>query len=285
VTDEASAPPSGLTLQDLRSTAEVLEREVVAAGRGSDADLDARRPGSGPDYPELTPQAWLAYALWLAERLGGARDLKGGRSLDQVLQESLADTPAPVTLASGAQIAIHPKSLYTLCILEGLDADLQQVLDEMRDIAADVAEGEVPTADGAAVQLMGALLKGRALSIYAWILSHPGPGIPFTETEPDPAAPEWTRELTGADLEAIVRGHLQVNRTDLDFLAQAFPSDEARAKSRLPLGAFLGGYANEIGKKPRTLMRRWTWRSVFAGALVRAESMREAMKKPRDTGA
>jgi hypothetical protein len=270
-------PTPAITLQELRNSASLLEREAVATARATEEQCDARRPGSAK-YPDETPQAWFAYACWLsglgAERAAIAA--AGGRSLERVLHDALADTPAPVTLASGKEIAIYAKSLNTLCILEGLDADLQQVLNECETLRADLAADDVDRGVAASTLFIGALLKGRALRFYVWILAHEGPGLPFSETDSEPAPPAWTAEITGTDLEAIVRAHLQVNRRDLDFLTQAFPTETRGTSSRLPLSGFLGGYANEIGEQPSVLMRRWSLRSLFAGGIVRATSLKEA---------
>jgi hypothetical protein len=263
-------PTPAITLQELRNTSELLEREAVAGARVRAEELDERRPDAG-----AAPSAWLAYALWISQRIGGRAPVSG-RSVERVLHDALADTAAPVTLSSGKVITISAKSLNTLCILEGLDADLQQVLGELETLRADLAADEVDRGVAAAGLFIGALLKGRALRFFVWILSHEGPGLPFGEHEPEPKPPEWTAEITGADLEQIVRAHLQVNRTDLDFLVQAFPTETRNAGTRLPLSGFLGGYANEIGEQPSTLMRQWTLRSLFAGAIVRAQSLREA---------
>lgn len=275
--DEATGTSPGLTLQDLRNTTELLERQAVAGGQLTETALDDRRPGTGADYPEISVHSWFAYALWLAERLGAPRLDQADRPLARVLHDALADAPARFALTHGHRMEVHPKSLDTLDLLDALDAELQQVLQEMRATAAAVANDELSPTDGAAVHLLGTLLKARSVRLYAWILSHPGPGVPFAADDADPRPPEWTADLTAADLEAIVRAHFQVNRADLDFLARAFPGDSAPGTSRLPLSGFVGSYANEMGVPTRELMCNVAVRSLFAGALVRAQSTREAM--------
>jgi hypothetical protein len=272
-TTEPASGTTGLPLQELRNTTELLERQVVAAHRATAEEIDERRPAIATDA-----SAWFAYALWLAERQGGAVKAST-RAMTQVLHESLADEPASVLLADGKRIAIHPKSLDTLLVLEGLDADLRAVIDAMRDLGTAVAEGAADSAAGA--EFLAALLTRRSLQFFVWILAEPGPGLPFAEGTVDANPPEWTRALHGRDVEAIVRAHLQVNRTDLDFLASAFPADERPGTSRLPLSGFLGAYANEIGEPPHRLMRDWTLRSTFAAVIARGQSTREAMAQSK----
>lgn len=275
---EATAAAPGLSLQDLRNAAEVLEREAVAGGRLADTDLDARRPGTGEAYPDTSAHAWLAYALWLQERIARAPSA-GERSRAQVVHEALADEPVAVRLDAGTEIRIHAKSLNALLVLEGLDADLQQVRAPLADLVAAQEDGAV---DGAAVAaFVGSLLTAQAVRYFAWILAHPGPGLPFAESEPLPTPPDWTAALTGPDLERIVLAHLQVNRRDLDFLAKAFPRQGGGTAGRLPLSGFLGAQAAEDGLEPKVLLLDRSLRSVFAAAVVRAETHRQAHASAR----
>lgn len=260
-----------LSLQELRNTAELLERQVLASGGLTEAQVAGRRPGGTATYADESPSAWLAYALWLAEHVRPAAVTGSGRGLTQVLHEALADEPVPVTLASGQIVRVFPKSLNTLLVLEGLDADLRQTLETMRTVALDP---EVESAAG--VAFVGALLKATALRMYVWILTHEGPGLPFGEHETDVTPPEWTTELVGADLEAIVVAHMRVNRQDLEVLAHAFPTEERPTNGRLPLSGFLGAQAAEDGLAPKHLIYDRTLRSIFAASVVRAEMHRQA---------
>ncbi len=267
-----TAAATVLTLQELRDAAAALERAAVAAGRITEGGLDAHRPGL-PEASELDPQAWLRYYGWLAVQL--AEPAKTARRpLPQVLHEALNDEPVPVALRSGVQVAVHPKSLDTLLWLEGLDADVEQCLDELRELVdAEAADAATP----AQARFLAALLKGLALRLFVWTLTHPGVGRPFTEEERDPEPPDWTAALHAEDVEALFRAHLQVNHDDLEFLAQAFPSGRRPDATRLPLSGFLGAMAHEWGLSAKVVMRQWSLRGLYAQAITAAQTQREAM--------
>lgn len=275
----AEETPPVLTLQELRNAAELLEREAVALHRVTDSELDARRPQS--DVPAAAQAAaWFAYCCWLAERKGGAA-AKADRPLAQVLHDSLADEPARITLRSGQEIAVHPKSLDTLLVLEGIDAGLRQLqgqLDAAGGLAALDLEG------GAGAEFIRQLLTSKALRFFVWVLSEPGPGLPFDIAGDDVSPPDWTATLHAEDVERIWLAHLQVNRRDIEFLAAAFPSDQQGQRSRLPLSGFLGAQASEDGVAPKVYLFDRTLRSLFAACIARAESQRQAMAAAKAEG-
>jgi hypothetical protein len=274
----ADGTPPALSLQELRNSAELLEREVVALHRATDAELDARRPQADVPAAALA-SAWFAYAVWLAERKGGAA-AKADRPIAQVLHESLADEPAVVTLRNGQSVRIHAKSLNTLLVLEGIDADLRQLL---RQLAA--VQGDTDPLDGVAgAELVQRLLVSASLRHFVWVLDHPGPGLPFDMMGDDAPPPDWTAELHSDDLERIWLAHLQVNRRDIEFLAAAFPSDSAAERSRLPLSGFLGAQAAEDGVAPKVYLFDRSLRSIFASCIARAETHRQAMAAARRDG-
>ncbi|MBX3173272.1 MAG: hypothetical protein KF709_02615 [Gemmatimonadaceae bacterium] len=276
----ATGPAPGLPLPQLRNATELLQREVLALGRAGEEELEDRRPAE-----DAGADAWFAHALWLAERKGSAPKVADDRSIEQLLHEALADHALPVELASGDTVHVHPKSLDTLFLLDALDLELQRVRREMHAVQDLLAEDGSPEASAVGVHMVGALLSARCVRLFAWIVTHPGPGTPFAETDADPQPPEWTAKLRGADLVALVVAHLQVNRHDLDLLSQAFPGDERPGSTRLPLAGFVGSYSSENGKSSRKLMCNVTIRSFLAGALARAQTVREGMAAARGSDA
>lgn len=278
IADAEAEAPAALSLQELRNSAELLEREVIALHRASDAELDARRPQADVPAAALA-SAWFAYACWLAERKGGAA-APSARPLAQVLHESLADEPVRITLRSGTEIAVHPKSLNTLLVLEGVDADLRNALRQLHAV-----QGDDDLLDGAAgAALLHCLLTARGLQRFVWVLAHEGPGLPWDEHAQEAEPPAWTATLHSEDVERIWLAHLQVNRRDVEFLAAAFPSDRAGERSRLPLSGFLGAQAAEDGVPPKVYLFDRTLRSLFASCIVRAETHRQAMADARRGG-
>ena len=269
----AEAPAPALSLQELRNAAELLEREGVASGALDPAALDAERPAATAAGDDAGA-AWFQYVCTLARRCGeGAAPARAARPLAQVLHEALAETPVRVRLGSGTDIHIYAKSLDTLLFLEALDADLRTVQDQLLEVLDAEARGELSAAQ---TEFLASLLNRLALRLFVWVLSTAGPGLPFSEGETEPQPPEWTKVLTAEDVGAIMRAHLQLNREDLAFLADAFPSERRPDGSRLPLSGFLGALAHEWGLPARQVMAQWTLRGLYAQAIVAAQSQRDA---------
>ncbi len=274
----AEATPPVLTLQELRNSAELLEREVVALHRATDAELDARRPQADVP-PAIVASAWFAYACWLAERKGGAAP-KADRPLAQVLHDSLADEPVRLTLVHGYEMRVHAKSLNTLLVLEGIDAELRQIFAQL----AAVQDPETMFDGVAGAELVARLLESKSFRRWAWILDHEGPRLPFADDATEAEPPAWTQDLRAEDVERIWLAHMQVNRRDIEFLAAAFPSDRQGERSRLPLSGFLGAQAAEDGVPPKMYLFDRSLRSIFAGCIARAETHRQAMAEARRDG-
>lgn len=275
--DETTEVPTPfLSLQELRNAAELLEREAVALHRVTDAELDGRRPAVDVPAAQLAA-AWFAYACWLSERKGGAT-APTTRSLAQVMHESLVDEPVLVTCARGHVARVHPKSITTLLVLEGIDAGLRALLAQLDAVRGD----DVPPELIANAELAFRLIESSSLRHFVWILDHPGPGLPFAlHATEQPEPPAWTEELQASDVEQIWLAHLQVNRRDIEFLAAAFPIERQAQHARLPLSGFLGSKADEDGVKPTVYLNDRTTRSVFAALIARAETHRAAMAQAR----
>lgn len=279
IADAEAEAPAALSLQELRNSAELLEREVVALHRATDAELDARRPAA--DVPAATlASAWFAYCCWLAERKGGAA-APSARPLAQVLHESLADEPMKLTLAHGYEMRVHAKSFNTLLVLDGLQSDLQHMFAQLHAVWSDDE-----LLDGAAgARLVARLRESRTVRRWAWILDHPGPRLPFADDAVEAEPPEWTLDLQAVDIERIWLAHIQVNRRDIELLAAAFPAEQQAQHSRLQISGFLGTKADGDGVEPKVYFFDRSMRSIFATCIVRAETHRQAMADARRGGA
>lgn len=231
-------------------------------------ELDAMAPGGAQNQ---TADPLGAAVVWYA-LLRARFELEQHRAAEQTARAQ-ADVAAalvaePVTVrlqAADAPTAVYPKSYHALRFLDTLDHALRRVV----TIAQ---EGE-----DVGVEAFAPLVESLTVQLWAWILTHDGPELPFDE-QGDAEPPAWTRALTPDDLLTLLAAHLEVNRARVARIAQLFPGDsrEATHESRLSLAGFLGTTAQELGHRPFDLLRRWSVGEAFAQAAVAAQSAREA---------
>lgn len=260
-----------LTLGELRQTAELAERQLVAAGVISEEMVALRRPGASA-YPDEGVLTWLQYYNWLGIKTpDGSRAPKASADALRALGEAMSNVPQAVTLQSGDRVAVYPKSLYALQWLEALDAGYQGTAEAM--VALEASE-DAPLRDAA--RFAGVLTEGLAIRLWAWILTYEQSDLPFADAGPVPEPPAWTARLTAADIYALWQAHQYVHQETLELISTMFPRDPA-SPTRLPLHGFLGAEARERGVRASDLMRRWPIGEIFATSVSAAEAQREAI--------
>lgn len=244
----------------------VLRGTLLARGEPA-AALDRYAPGGADNTTEDPLGARIVeYALLRARyavlEWQGTQDAARGRA---ALDAALASAPERVTFADGTVRAVAPKSYHALRWCDALDAALQPV--RARIERADPDQMEATT--------LAPLTESLAVRLWVWILTHPAPGLPFSESGPaDP--PEWTTTLTPADVLAVWAAHHRVNRERIALLVTLFPQDPADDETRLSLSGFLGTVAQELHQRPSEVLRHWSLGEAFAQAVVAAQSAREA---------
>lgn len=246
----------------------------LRALRVPDAELEAMAPG-GAENRETDPlgAAVVWYALLRTRlELERARAADESARAQQYLDAALASEPVVVQLsvAGGPEgpRAVHAKSFHTLRYLDALDASLRRVVETAAAL------------DDVSLEALAILTGSLATRVWAWILTHPGPGLPFddaAEVEP----PAWTLALSVDDLVELLRAHHQVNRERIAAIARLFPSDTS-VESRLTLGGFLGTVAQELDQRPFDVIRRWSVGEAFAQAAVAAQAAKEGRERAEE---
>jgi hypothetical protein len=272
-----------LTLGELRQTAELTERQLVSAGVITEEVVALRRPGA-PAYPDEGVPSWLRYYNWLGIMTGRRtpdpdRSPAAADEAKRALSEASANVPREVRLSSGQVVAVYPKSLFALEWLESLDhAYLSTV-----KACAEASALAVPA--DRTVAMLGPLELGLARRLWAWVLTHPEPGLPFADIGPKPEPPAWTAALQPEDVLALFEAHRHVHHTTLSIISTMFPR-EPDAASRLPLHGFLAAEARDRGARSGDLLRNWALGEIFATSVSAAELQREAMERAKaDRGA
>jgi hypothetical protein len=258
-----------------------LVEERCRAVRGSlrargetDTELDAYAPGGAQNQVADPLGAALHWYALLRGRLAFLEWKQNEERAhgEAALAAALTNAPAPVTLADGVARAVYPKGYHALKWCDAIDRALQDVTARALDLA-----------DEPEVRTLAPLTESLTVRLWAWTLTHPDPDVPFDEGQPA-EPPAWTRALTPEDLVALLRAHMQVNRTRIQQIAALFPA-EREAQSRLSLAGFLGTIAQELGHRPTDVLRRWSLGEAFAQAVVAAESAREARARAEDEAA
>lgn len=255
---------TGWTAETITERCRVL-RGTLHARQVPDPELDAMAPG-GRDNQTADPlgAAVVWYALLRARfTLEQQRAADAAARAQDDLAAALGGEGAPVRLsAPDAPRAVYPKSYHALRFLDSLDHALRRVVATAQAL------------DDVAVDALAPLTESLAVRLWAWVLTHPQPDLPFDETQ-GAEPPAWTAQLTPDDLLALLQGHLEVNRARITRIAQLFPG-EGGHDSRLTLAGFLGTIAQELGHRPFDVLRRWSVGEAFAQAAVAAQSAREA---------
>lgn len=247
-----------------------LRGSLLARGE-SPASLEAYAPG-GAENPTTDPYGAkvVEYSL-LRGRLAFVKLQEQERNAraQTALARALANTPVRVTLSDGSTQAVHPKSYHALAWCDALDRAL-----------SDVTQRAL-TLEDADVAFTAPLTRSLAVRLWAWILTHPEPGLPFNEA--DPANPPlWTELLTPEDLVALLKAHVQVHHDRMRLVSSLFKSEQQEAESRLSLSGFLGTVAQELHQRPSDVLTRWTMGEAFAQAVVAAEGAREARARAEE---
>jgi hypothetical protein len=239
-------------------------RRTLDARRVPAPELDAMAPGGASN--QVTDTFGAAVTWWALLRARWEQEEAKRQDEEQraeaAVAAALAAEPAPVELdAAGAPRYVHPKSYHALRFLDALGNALRDVV---------VAAPDHPDVE---VQALAALTESLAVRLWAWILTHAGPGLPFDEgAEVDP--PEWTKLLSPADIGRLFEAHWRVNRERVVLIAQLFPPERS-VESRLSVAGFLGTVAQELGHRPFSVLRQWSMGEAFAQAVVAAQSARE----------
>lgn len=253
----------------LRERCETL-RLAVEGSTVPTEELEKYWPG-GEENPGRDFGAWVWCWGSLMRFLGrDDRPEKRDQITDAAVAAALACEPHAVHLSDGTTRHVYPKSYHALRWLDSLDRTLL-----LSQTAADQAL-DVPAQN--AVTTLGPLVESLAVRLWAWVLTHPEPGLPFDEQEAA-EPPAWTATLSPLDLLTLVKAHGQVNATRNAIIAQAFPAPSDRKASRLSLSGFLGTVADDMGQRPYAIMRQWSLGELFAQRVTAAQASRDAMAK------
>ncbi len=257
-----------LTADVLRERCEILRASLShpTTPLASPDEIAAVWPG-GTSNPYKGADAWIeAYAALrsFARRKEARAARSNSNRLAAVVRDAAARQPRVVSLSIGDR-HVYPKSEASLRFLHHLDATVGAISE-----SSVALEDE----DSTRLRLLAAIVHSDLLRTWAWVLLHPEPSLPIDDAE-QIEPPEWTAQLTPNDYLTIFGAHVEVHRSSMETMAQAFPPEQGQ-KSRLGLGGFLSAFAAENGLVPSDVLRRYSVGEIYAAGIASAESHRVA---------
>lgn len=257
------------TAQGLRHRCRSLRASLIDHRVASDDECAAVWPG-GAENALAGYDGWIqcyAQLTRLAGRQEREDDTEGlSEALAVAVRRAAARAPIAVALSIGSR-NVYPKSAWALWFLQSID----NVVSVVAAIADDLASLD----DAPDLRGLPALTQGLAWRTWAWILTHDDVGLPF-ETAAEIEPPAWTEQLLSEDYLALYAAHRTLHLSDIGLMAGAFPREPGKATSRLDLGGFLAGFANEHSVRASEIVRQWSLPEVFASAIAAAEAHRVA---------
>jgi hypothetical protein len=261
-------------------------REVLGDGVATLDELAAYWPG-GSENPEPDPLGRWIYCYAQYSRMAGRLD---PQKTDAEIAKAEADVlaalrhaPVPVELVRTVRgrpvrLEVHPKSFETLLHIEARDRELTRLtgaLEALQDLPAEAQAtwGRRLTAEIA-----------YQTHVLCWIVTHPGPGLPFPENRDAPAVPKRFRDLEAQDVVSILRAHRRVAVVRLARVADLIGGGKASGKrqSWASLGATA---ASELGVSSGALLRDWTLESWIAQLSLASDAKARAAEAVKRKGA
>jgi hypothetical protein len=233
-----------------------LERATVAAGLATKEELEKHKPG-GEQNDKKDARAYLRYYAVLHRRHArGEFNATGDAHMkaDAAVLAALRDEPIridlvqPVPLNDGtltSSLLVYPKSLDALLQAHALDRQIAWLLIQADRIERAGAAG-MPKASEVHRKVFDALQY--AYGLLAWIMTTPGPSMPYDFAEDDPELPAYIKSLHPIDIPQIAaaaqRHHarLAAVQTLLHFKT---PAEGGRRPS---WSQFMGSLAIELGE-------------------------------------
>lgn len=272
---------------DCETTAAVVKQQSLA----SPSEIAAHQPG-GDRNPDRGPEGWLSFYRWLhrTHATGGARGGGGGRAPaahpdDGIALDTLRATPErvelvePVPVDDGEPMGVvyvHPKGFTALVVCHALNLRLGYLVGHLERHKDVVTVHDLELTEQAWERVR------RYLARLAWIVTHPGPGLPFDHvTDLDPSPPAWVAALSPVDIHRLCQTFQQVNAVRLVALDKLVaPDPEAGQSAQRPSWSiFFATAAGELGVRERELMDDYDLPGLVAKLRLTSSAKRQAMEE------
>ena len=274
-------------ISHLRTECTTAEFALLGFDRSLKEQIERWKPG-GTENQGRDAYCWLRFYRTLHRELAVRQQHPnagpaGAPAEDAIITASLSNEPKrvlrllPDAEGNPVDLLVHPKSWHALVHLMSRDQCLGFLAREITRIGV---VGSAEQLDAHVRALDEIDLQQR---LCAWILTTPGPGLPFLATDRAPEPPEWTKTLETTEIVDLIAAHQDVNRERLAYLRALIEEDpEAKGSMRPSWSVFFGALGTELQVRPEALMRDRSLCELLAQVRLSAASKREAIERARD---
>ncbi len=275
-----------ISRQQLREECALLERAIAPTSETPlPAELGAWKPGGDRNrHPASSAQGWFVYfrrlTAWHARNGDdGSPNSPAKAAADpwavEALTEAALTKPSRVQPAGGLTryLTVYPKSFQVLSHLYAREMGLAR----LQSLIAPAYEQ--PDFDPALMRRAMAALSSEHL-LAAWIVTHPGPGMPWDPDGPPPAEiPAHITALDAVELHQLLAMNHEVNYQRL-VVARAFLTpDLSKAEEQLFWSPFFAKAGELLGEPPKVLMRDHALVAVLLRVQLLGQAQRDAEAK------
>jgi len=250
-------------------------------GTASAADLDPYWPG-GDENSLAGADAWIVAFTRLHWCLGRQIGKEEAQRQSVTMSAAQADVlralradPEEVALVdddgTGRSVFVYPKSAMALERIGAIALLTAYLADAEEAIVADIDPESLDLLSQARAK------RGYLERLACWIVTHEGPGLPFSAFKREPELPEHIERLTPVDYYLISAAFQRVNGERLKAL------DATGEKGTRPdWGGFFVGAATELGVAAKSILTDLSLVEVVATVSEKARVHAEARARAED---
>lgn len=203
----------------LRAECTLMERTVLSERFTDKAALAPVQPG-GASNPDKGAAGWLRYLKHLhrvhavgvapaaAREAGHEPDAAALQRAEQTVLDAMRDHPIAVPIDGGTRVVhVYPKSLDALLHVQALDAQLAWMTQAHARLMATLETDPRPDLADKVPEVLAVI--SYTYQLVAWIVTHPGPAMPYAPGDDHPEPPAEVRALAPWDVVRICRAHQQ----------------------------------------------------------------------------
>jgi hypothetical protein len=270
-------------LRDVRQRCEELKAVLVDSPDVCTAEEIADYWPGGSENKQTDFLGWLFchanyVRLWgRVENLDGEHDAADAATIQQATLDAFREKPVTVELVgpgehgTPAHVAVHPKSLDTLTLIDELDAMCRWLAERLLWL-------EKRWDAEAALKVPEALRELTELQLtMVWIAITPGCGAPFDPSTGLPDLPPNFRRYDALDVMLILKAHHQVNRNRISIITGSLRQTASTGPASWATLAV--GAAKALRQPIEHLMRNRSLGAWLAQAAITWDAEREAQER------
>jgi hypothetical protein len=253
---------------------------LSARALATDEELAAYWPGGAINRLRSRGGWIFCYANYV--RFLGRGETEHSDSLERLGLQVLAGEPAEVTLLAPPPelerpvLRVYPKGGRALLFCHARDWRIGWLATACRTLQERGAPEDQALLDRATAEL------AYQIGLFVWVITHPGPGLPFPTGTALPQPPAPFLALDPVDLAQLNLAHAQVNGTRLALLRKQIqltlsPGERARESTFFD---FFGNLAIELGTPLDRLLEDWSLEQLLGAVLASASTREAARAKP-----